>query len=168
MLLRTSTVILFFLLINCYSSNGQSAKKPQLEATGSLDFALFDGYPLWGLGTHLKILWPFDQKENALIASLGIDRLYEDLDYDAYDYIFALIAIGYRRNIGSAFIEPKAGFGLCIESNRSRFCGFIGIEPGIEKRKFRFSIDYRFISSNGLVYGDHFHTFAIRVGYKIL
>ena len=78
-----------------------------------------------------------------------------------------LTSIGYRKNIKSAFIEPKAGFGIDIESSHDDFCGFIGIEPGIQKRKFTFSIDYRFISSDGLAYGDHFHTFAIRVGYKI-
>ncbi|HTN06318.1 hypothetical protein [Agriterribacter sp.] len=98
---------------------------------------------------------------------MGIDRLYEDLDYDAYSYTFALTSIGYRKNIRSAFIEPKAGFGIDIEGRHENFCGFIGIEPGIQKRKFSFSIDYRFITSDGLAYGEHFHTFAIRIGYKI-
>lgn len=167
MLLKPSTFILFCLLVYSYSSNAQQVKKPQLEVTGSIDFALNEGYPLWGIGSHVKLLFPVGKKNNALVAALGIDRLYEDFDYDAYSYTFALTSIGYRKNIKSFFIEPKAGFGTNIEGGHDAFCGFIGIEPGIQKRKFTFSIDYRFISSDGLAYGEHFHTFAIRIGYKI-
>lgn len=167
MLLKPSTLILLCLLVYSYSSNAQQAKKPQLEVTGSIDFALNEGYPLLGAGSHAKLLFPVGKKSNALVATLGIDRLYEDFDYDAYSYTFLLTSIGYRKNIKSFFIEPKAGFGINIENGYDNFCGFIGIEPGIQKRKFTFSIDYRFISSDGLAYGDHFHTFAIRMGYKI-
>ncbi|MFT3747036.1 MAG: hypothetical protein QM768_01920 [Agriterribacter sp.] len=167
MLLKPSTLILFCLFVYSYSSNAQQTKKPQLEVNGSINFALNEGYPLWGLGSHAKLLFPVGKKDNALVATLGFDRLYEDFDYGAYSYTFALTSIGYRKNIKSFFIEPKAGFGIDIEDGYDSFCGFIGIEPGIQKRKFIFSIDYRFISSDGLVEGDHFHTFAIRMGYKI-
>jgi hypothetical protein len=167
MLLKPSTILLLCLLIYSYSSNAQQAKKLQLELTGSIDFALIEGYPLWGVGSHAKLLFSVGQKSDAIVATLGIDRLYEDFNYDAYSYTFALTSIGYRKNIKSFFIEPKAGFGINMEDGDENFCGFIGIEPGIQKRKFTFSIDYRFISSDGLAYGDHFHTFAIRMGYKI-
>lgn len=159
--------MLFCLLVCAYSSNAQQAKKPQLEVTGSLNFGLIDGYSLWGAGSHAKLLFPVGQKSDALVAAVGMDRLHEELDRYAYSYTFALASIGYRKNIKSAFIEPKAGLGINIGARREDFSVFVGIEPGIQKRKFTFSMDYRFISSDGLAYGDHFHTFALRMGYKI-
>lgn len=166
-LIRTSTFILFCLFVFIYSLQAQNAGKPQLELNGSVDFALNEGYPLWGFGSGLKLLWPVGKQKNALTATIGFDRLYEDFDFDTYSYTFVLTSIGYRKNIQSVFIEPKAGLGIYGESNNTNFCGFIGIEPGIQKRQFSFSLDYRFISSDGVVDGDHFHTFAIRVGYEI-
>lgn len=139
-----------------------------MDISGSVNFALYDDYPLFGLGSNLKLSWPVGQKNNAIVATVGIDRFYEELLYDAYSYTFLLTSIGYRKNINSIFIEPKVGFGLCNESSYRNFCGFIGIEPGFQKRKFSYSIDYRFISSDGVVYGEHFHTLALRIGYKII
>lgn len=151
-----------------YSANAQKAGKPELEVSGSLNFALYDDYPLGGWGSNVKLLWPVGKRNNALVATVGVDQLYEELRFDAYNYTFILTSIGYRKSIKSAFVEGKAGFGICNESSYKDFCGFIGIEPGIQKRKFSYSIDYRFISSDGLFYGEHFHTFAVRVGYRII
>ena len=80
MLLKPASFILFCLLINSYPSNAQKVKKPELEVNGSMDFALYDGDPLWGVGSQLKLLFPVGQKNNTLVAAVGIDRLYEDLD----------------------------------------------------------------------------------------
>lgn len=108
------------------------------------------------------------KKGDALVASLGFDRLYEGFEFNSYDYTFLLTSIGYRKRIKSAFIEPKLGLGFCNDFDEGGFTGFIGVEPGIEKKKFRFSIDYRFIATDGFIQGDHFHTFAFRMGYRIL
>lgn len=167
-LIKTSTLIVFCLIFKNYASQAQKANKPIIELTGSMNFALNEGYPLWGLGSHLKMLWAVDNRNSALTGMIGVDRLYEDIIFDGYNYTFATTSIGFRKSIQSVFIEPKAGIGISYESNETDFCGFIGIEPGIQKKHFSFSIDYRFISSDGLIYGDYFHTFAFRVGYRFL
>lgn len=63
MLLKPSTLILLCLHVYSYSSNAQQEKKPQLEVTGSIDFALSEGYPLWGVGSHVKLLLPVGKKK---------------------------------------------------------------------------------------------------------
>lgn len=166
MLVRIYSIILFC-LFSCDYAHAQQTK-PQLEATASVNFGLIEGYPLVGFGSHLKSLWSVGKKGDALVASLGFDRLYEGFEFNSYDYTFLLTSIGYRKRIKSAFIEPKLGLGFCNDFDEGGFTGFIGVEPGIEKKKFRFSIDYRFIATDGFIQGDHFHTFAFRMGYRIL
>ena len=162
--IRISILIVLCFII--YGSGTAQAKKPQLELNCSANFALYDGDPLGGIGTNLRLLLPVGNKKNYLTASVGVDRLLEELDIDAYSYTFFLTSVGYRKSMESFFVEPKAGLGIVAESGESSFCGFVGIEPGIQKRKFSFSMDYRFISADGLVEGEHFHTFALRVGYR--
>ncbi|MBN8861259.1 MAG: hypothetical protein J0H29_22905 [Sphingobacteriales bacterium] len=70
MLLKPSAFILFCLLVYSYSLNAQQAKKSQLEVTGSIDFALNEGYPLWGVESHVKLLFPAGQKNNAFIGTI--------------------------------------------------------------------------------------------------
>lgn len=167
MLFKISTSFLFcFLFCSCLVQS-QKTNKPQLELNGSVNFALNEGYPLFGVGSHCKLLWDVGKKPDALTAAIGFDKLYENFDVDAYSYTFLTTAIGYRKNIQSFFVEPKVGLGVLHDDSDSEFCAIIGIEPGIQKQRFSFSIDYRFISADGLVYGDHFHTFAVRVGYRI-
>lgn len=167
MLVKTSTLILLYLLFYNNPAKTQPSHKPQLEVSGSLDFGLSEGYPLGGLGGQVKGLWQIGKRNDAIVAALGFDRLYEDLEYDAYSYTFVLTSVGYRKHIKAVFIEPKIGLGICNGFDENDVSMFIGVEPGIEKRKFRFSIDYRFISVDGLIEGDYFHTFAFRVSYKI-
>ena len=138
MLLKTSIIILFCSLITGHPSVAQQTKKPQLELNASIDLGSYYGYFLGGFGSHLRLLWPVGEKNNAITASVGIDRLHEELAYDAYSYTFLLTSVGYRKIIQQAFVEPKIGIGLSNEDGYSSFCGFIGIEPGIQKGKIDF------------------------------
>lgn len=140
---------------------------PQLEVSGSLDVGIVDGYPLGGVGGQFKGLWHTGKQKNAIVAGLGFQRLYEDLGFDAYSYTFLLTDIGYRKYFKSLFVEPKAGLGFCNEFDDNNISALIGVEPGLERQKFRFSIAYRFITSGGVLDGDYFHTLAFRMGYRV-
>ncbi len=165
MLLKGFIITLFCLCILNYSINAQ-ARKVHLEVGGSLNFGVSEGVPLGGLGSQVKALWKY--KENDFwVASFGIDVLNEELVYDAYRYTFAFPSFGYRKSINSIFIEPKVGLGLCHQDNYINLSGFVGVEPGIQRRKFSFSLDYRFINADGWIEGEYFHTLAFRAGYRI-
>ena len=168
MLLKILSIFLFSFFTIVSSVIGQKSKKLQLEANGSVDFAVNEGYLLPGSGSQIKLLIPVGIRNSALVTSIGIDMLYEEFAFDSYTYNFMLASFGYRKRIKSAFIEPKIGLGFNIEDGYQSPCGFVGLEPGIEKKKLTFSIDYRFISSDGIADGDYFHTIGLKVGYKIL
>ena len=167
MFLKFLPLVLFWIFISNYSLYAQHGAKPELEITASLNFGLNEGYPLGGFGSNAKGLWRVGKGNDAIVATLGFDRLYDEFAFDAYSYNFLLTSAGYRKRINNLFIEPKLGIGLGNDFDEDSFTGFIGVEPGIEKKQFRFSLDYRFISSGGLIEGDHFHTLAFRVGYRI-
>lgn len=141
----------------------------QLEVSGSVVTGLYDEDILGGgFGKQAKLLFPVGKNKDALTATVGIDRIFEDISFDSYYYTFALTSFGYRKRIQSLFIEPKLGFGLFGEGGTMYLSGFAGIEPGFEKRRLRYSIDYRLISTDGIIDGDIVHTFSFRVGYRIL
>lgn len=77
MLLKPPTILLFCLFIYSYSSNAQQSGKPRLELTGSINFALNEGYSLWGVGSHAKLLFPVGGKGNVLVTTLGFDKFYK-------------------------------------------------------------------------------------------
>jgi hypothetical protein len=80
---------------------------------------------------------------------------------------FLLSSFGYRINQRSFFVETQVGIGGNYEIDYSSICGFIGIEPGIHRKRWIFSIDYRFITSDGFIEGDHFHALSFKTGYRI-
>ena len=146
----------------------QQKQKPFLEGSASLDFALYDYTPALGLGAHLKLLRPIKNSDNFFVTGFDIDIL---SDLEAFgndlDLIFMLASFGYRKRIKSFFIEPKLGGGLFNGFRYNSPCIFIGVEPGVQKEKFNFSIDCRYFASDGIVYGDHFGTVSFKIGYKI-
>jgi len=82
------------------------------------------------------------------------------------DNVFLLASAGYRKSIQSFYIEPKIGGGLYGDPRYYAPCVFVELEPGFQKEKFSFSIDYRFISADGIAEGEYFHTLTLKVGYK--
>ncbi|MGC4038238.1 MAG: hypothetical protein QM764_19905 [Chitinophagaceae bacterium] len=166
--LKTLSVTVLFLFILNHSSAAQKPKRPEMQVNAGFDVASYYTEPLVGFGTHLKFLWPVGKKNNAIVGTAGFDKLFEDFHFDSYSYTFAVASVGYRKSFKSFFVESKVGFGPSKEGDNESYCGVIGIEPGFQKDKFSFSLDYRFITTEGLGDGKHFHTIAFRVGYKIL
>lgn len=160
-------IILSF-LFNVQFAFSQQKQKPVLEGSASLDFALYDGMPSLGLGAHLKLLRPTKISDNFLVAGFDVDIL-SDIEAfgDDLDLIFMLASFGYRKQIKSFFIEPKIGGGLFNGYRYNSPCIFLGVEPGIQREKFNFSIDCRLFSTDGIVYGEQFGTVSLKIGYII-
>jgi hypothetical protein len=162
-----------FLLFICavftpQSSFSQQTKPLYFEVGASLNGGLYDGDPVLGFGAHFKLLRPF-KKGNAFVG--GFDLLLVN-DPETYgeggiDNVFMLASLGYRKTIHSFYIEPKIGGGLYGDPGYYAPCVFIGVEPGFQNEKFSYSIDYRFISADGIELGEHFNMVTLKVGYRI-
>lgn len=142
----------------------QKTNTTNLEISGSAVFALEDGYPLWGSGINAKLLWPVGQKENQLVANLGLDVLMEESEL-AYGLLTASIA--YRKNFKNIFVEPKLGLGMTDEFNYRSAISFAGFETGIRKGRWRFSMDYKFIVFDIIDIESTLHRFGLNVGYDL-
>lgn len=157
--------ILLLTVLN--SATAQKSTDSKWEVTASVDLGINEGYFMAGLGASLNYLIPLRQRDNDLVISAGIDNLFEDVAIDAYSYGFAMGSIGYRKQLRKGFIQPSVGFGVAIESSYISPCALIGIGYGIERKKFIYSIDYRFLSADGILEGEHFHVLGLNVGYKL-
>ena len=172
--MKANLISLYF-LIGIYLSfipqlsHSQQPKNFSLEASASADLGLYDAESLLGFGIHFKLLRDLSKNNNAFVGGVDLDILnYTDIYSNSGIYSTVLVAsLGYRKRIKSFFIEPQIGGGLYKEENYNAPCIFLGLEPGLQRKRLSYSINYRFISTDGFIDGDHFHMFAFRVGYKI-
>lgn len=170
MSLKTSTffIVLCLFLIPQLSLS-QETKRLQLNGGISADLAFFDEESIWGFGAHLKLLWSPGKSDNAFVFGTDYDMLSGKDEYNGKTdtHTFTLASIGYRIRTTWFYIEPRLGGGLYKEEDYNSGCFFIGLEPGIQKEKFNFSIDYRLIVEGGMLWGTGFHTFSAKIGYRI-
>ena len=152
----------------------QQVKKLRVDGSPTLDFARYEGESMWGFGAHLKLLWTPGNNKNAFGFGIDFDRLSHKSLYngETSTYTFTVASIGYRIRMNSFYVEPQAGGGfykeLYRETDYNAGCFFLGLEPGIEKKRFSFSINYRFISADGLVFGEQFNMFSAKIGYMLV
>lgn len=168
-IISSCIVVLSWLLISQIAFS-QNTKNICLEGSGSLNVMMYDGDPMLGLGAHVRLLRPVNRNGYALVGGADFDILDDINEYTAnvIDYTSILALVGYRKIIKSFYIEPHLGGGLFKEEDYNSPCIFIGLEQGIQKRQFNYSIDFRFISADGILGGDHFYTFSLKFGYRFI
>jgi len=165
---KISIISLIFSLAFCHALLAQKSSKLQMEVGASLNGGLYEEYPVWGYGGYGKLLWTIGRKGNALITGIDFSRLHERYYDERYAYNYLLSSFGFRKIRKSFFVEFKAGIGAFNDEDYFSPCVFIGIEPGIQKDKLIFSLDYRFLTSEGLIDGSYFNTVALKFSYKIM
>ena len=154
-----------------FSIFAQKKSSLQLELAPAASFALYDGEPVSGYGGNVKFIFPLRKNENYLTSGINYDRLIEKSSFSDERYKYSIITaiLGYRRMIKSFFIEPQVGAGLYIEEGNDyrAFATFIGVEPGFRKNNLTFSLSYRFLVAEELVFGEQFHILSLKVGFRL-
>lgn len=170
-----------FVMLIAFSFPGsffaQASPKPSLIGNAGIAFASNDGDAMLGAGLHLKLIIPHNAQGDALTVGLDVLLLEYFDEYDVSDgpSRFILGTVGYRKRIGSLYVEPKLGGGYYRGEEYYRFlpdytptpCTIIGLESGIDKKRFIYSVDYGLISAGQFMNGSVFHTFLIKVGCRL-